>query len=214
VTRMARQAVLADRDGVLERCIRGGEQEQAAFVASLTAHCSAPRAPRRGCTSCSSTRSPTIRAILGAARPARPPPSTGRRRRLGELQRVVAELSADDAEVVRVDLPDWLPPGGPAPGSWWCAHRHHLVECGGRLPAGCRRGCGSARGDPPRAAAPEVVAPGESASSASSWCARRRKPRRWGAGKRLADDPRGKWRFGEIASAAIAVGDAARSARG
>jgi hypothetical protein len=141
-----------------------------------------------------------------------PPPAYREKPAFDELRRVTAEVAVDDAEVLAAELPDWLPPGGRAQGwvivrnagtiAWTAAGGYRLAATGdGPALAAIRHDL----------AAGEVVAPGESrefvldlqapatstsagAPIVSSWQMIRE----------------GRWRFGEIAGARIAVGEGGR----
>ena len=187
-----------------------GEQAQAAFVANLAGALFGPERtvfwvhkvffyeitddPRFA---------PAALGLLG------PPPEYRRKAAFGELQRVAVTLAADDAEVVRVDFPEWLPAGAAAQGTvtvrntgttaWSAAAGYRLVAAGGGAVAAVLRD---------DLELGEVVAPGEerefvldflapvSASPAAS-------PHE--SAWQMSRDGRG--RFGDIAIASIAVGD-------
>jgi polysaccharide biosynthesis protein PslG len=138
-----------------------------------------------------------------------PPPEYAPKPAFDELRRTVAELEADDAEVVRVDVPDWLPPGGTAQGAvlvrnsgttaWDAADGYMLATVGDTaVTAVVRDGL----------AAGEIVWPGEErefvldllAPAAAS-------PPGVPIVLEWQMERAGRWRFGEVASCAIAIGD-------
>ncbi len=140
-----------------------------------------------------------------------PPPTLTAKAAYRALQHVAAELPVDDAEVVRVALPAWLPPAATANGTvevrnsgtttWSLAGGYRLAADGDDAPLA------AVRHD---LAAGETVAPGEMKTFILDLLAP-------GAetvpGRPLHSDWRmvreGAWRFGETALASVAVSRAA-----
>ena len=142
-----------------------------------------------------------------------PPPEYREKPAYDELRRVTAALPVDDAEVVRVDLPDWLPPGAAGRGAvhlrnvgtttWSSAGGYRLAATGSGLSLAAAGGL---------LADHETVAPGASHAFLFDIVAP--------AEASLPGAPlaglwqmirEGRWRFGETAAAAVAVGEGGRS---
>ncbi len=140
-----------------------------------------------------------------------PPPALAEKPAYRELQRVAAEVPVDDAEIVRVDLPHWLLPATAGRGSvqvrntgtttWSFASGYRLAAGDDADPlAAIRHDLDAA----------DAVAPGETRTFAFDLVAP--------AAETLPGQPlvsawrmvrEGRWRFGEIARATVAVSGSA-----
>lgn len=138
-----------------------------------------------------------------------PPPEYRRKSAYGELGRVSSELAVDDAEFARVDVPEWLPGGGTAVARVIVRNTGTTVwssEAGYRLAAtDASAPLAATRQDLPPGT---TVVPGATVElsfeiGVPALATRPGEPE-VGEWQMIRE---GKWRFGESAAVAIAVGD-------
>jgi len=188
-----------------------GEAAQAAFVSNLLADLFGPQRAVSWVDRVflyeinDDPRYPAGFGLLG------PPPAYAEKAAYGELQRVAAAMPIDDAEIVRVELPRWLPPSAAARG---VIEVRNTGTTTWSFSGGYRLAAGD--DDDPFTAIRhdldpgETVAPGATRAFAFDVAAPAVETI---VGQPLESDWRmvreGRWRFGEIALARIAVSLAA-----
>jgi len=137
-----------------------------------------------------------------------PPPDYRRKQSFDELRRVAAELEADDAEVVGLDVPDWLPPGAQATATVVLRNTGTTTwrrADGYRLAGDVEAGMAATRVD---LEIDEEVQPGQERAFAVTLTAPDAAPAApVAAAWQVIRE--GRWRFGEVARAAVAIGDGA-----